>query len=310
MLQHQAGLDDLQIAVHVSCFVCHLDRKWFSQADTCFPSTFTAFCLHSKGFLICPVISASIPVVWKAESAWTGGLSPVQRGKRCNGARTASPAGSEPTPLADSPAASSSRCSPRWMTDPTGRPRCPHRPSRSPTASSNLHKWGEKKRGCEGKIKKNVYPLTPDTLSSVCQPLCCSRSPNASCLGGSWCVRSKLSSLAMWFIEGAREGVGWRGEEEIEWVSEGGMEGRLREGGKGGRHKGWSDAVAVIKPASTNTSQVQCTDWEHSLHAWISRVNWADHEDNRCLTGIFCFEEGQQGVCEDYRVGSVFLRHV
>lgn len=34
----------------------------------------------------------------------------------------------------------------------------------------------------------------------------------------------------------------------------------VSEGGGGGRHKGWSDAVAVIKPASTNTSQVQCTD--------------------------------------------------
>lgn len=27
MLQHQAGLDDLQLTVYVSCFVCHLDRK-------------------------------------------------------------------------------------------------------------------------------------------------------------------------------------------------------------------------------------------------------------------------------------------
>lgn len=32
-------------------------------------------------------------------------------------------------------------------------------------------------------------------------------------------------------------------------------------GGWGGeRHKGWSDAVGVIKPASTNTTQVQCAD--------------------------------------------------
>lgn len=56
--------------------------------------------------------------------------------------------------------------------------------------------------------------------------------------------------------------------------SEGGSE-KEEEGAKGGRdggrerrHKGWSDAVSVTKPASTNTSQVYCTDWEHTLHAW------------------------------------------
>ena len=63
-------------------------------------------------------------------------------------------------------------------------------------------------------------------------------------------------------------------EEEEEGVGEGGLEGRREgeerrgaKGRRGGRHKGWSDAVAVIKPASTNT------DSEHTLHARISKVH-------------------------------------
>lgn len=88
------------------------------------------------------------------------------------------------------------------------------------------------------------------------QPACC-QSPSQSaaavyqtesCLGGSWCVRSKLSSSAMWFIHRAKGGC----EEEGE-----------REGWKGGRHKGCSGAVSVIKPASTNTNQAYSTDRAH-----------------------------------------------
>lgn len=37
------------------------------------------------------------------------------------------------------------------------------------------------------------------------------------------------------------------------------MEERIGEGWTGGRHKGWSDAVSVIKPASTDASVLQRT---------------------------------------------------
>lgn len=108
----------------------------------------------------------SIPVVWRAESAWTGGLSPALTGKRCSGARTASPSGSEPTPWADFPAVSSSRCSPSWTTDPRGRRRCPRRQSRSPTASSNL-RTREEKRHREKPRQKNMYPLMSGRLPAA-----------------------------------------------------------------------------------------------------------------------------------------------
>lgn len=36
--------------------------------------------------------------------------------------------------------------------------------------------------------------------------------------------------------------------------------GRRRRRRRGGRHKGWFDAVSVIKPASTNTNQVKQTE--------------------------------------------------
>lgn len=116
MLQHQVGFNDLQFTVSVSCLVCHLHRKWFSQTDTLPPYfyaglfTLTGFA-NSRG-LGNQIFSVSIPAVWRAEFAWTGALSPVQRGKRCNGARTTIPWGSERTPSAGSPAVSSSRCCP------------------------------------------------------------------------------------------------------------------------------------------------------------------------------------------------------
>lgn len=45
---------------------------------------------------------------------------------------------------------------------------------------------GERESGREGKgMRRNVHPLNPDTLSSVCQPRRHSRSPNTECLGGS-----------------------------------------------------------------------------------------------------------------------------
>lgn len=43
-------------------------------------------------------------------------------------------------------------------------------------------------------------------------------------------------------------------------------EGELERKGQdweGGHYKGWSDAVSVIKPASTNTGQVFCTGRAH-----------------------------------------------
>lgn len=43
LLQCQAGLDDLQFAVDVSCFVCHSDRKFFPHASLHSPLISTLF---------------------------------------------------------------------------------------------------------------------------------------------------------------------------------------------------------------------------------------------------------------------------
>lgn len=74
--------------------------------------------------------------------------------------------------------------------------------------------------------------------------------------------------------EGGREGGGC--EEQKEEEEEDGREGKGREGWRGRRrgvrHKGWSDAVAVIKPASTNTSQVYSTETQSTpCMLWISK---------------------------------------
>ena len=76
-------------------------------------------------------------------------------------------------------------------------------------------------------------------------------------------------------------------EEEEEGVGEGGLERRLEERRgeerRGGRHKGWSDAVAVIKPASTNT------DSEHTLRARISKAHGGWPQEQSLYKGGFCF---------------------
>lgn len=63
----------------------------------------------------------------------------------------------------------------------------------------------------------------------------------------------------------------------------GAEERRGEEEGGGGRHKGWSDAVAVIKPASTNT------DSEHTLHARISKAHGGWPQEQSLYKGGFCF---------------------
>lgn len=148
------------------------------------------FTLRGVPYLFCHT-GVSIPVVWKAEFAWTGGPSPVRMGRRCNGARTASPAGSGPTPWADSPVASSCRCCPHWTTDPVGRPRCPRRLSRSPTASSDLHERTEAREGRGKKIEGMRKEDREEYVSPHCQTPCrravrrsaAAVRQSASCLG-------------------------------------------------------------------------------------------------------------------------------
>lgn len=101
-------------------------------------------------------------------------------------------------------------------------------------------------------------------MSAVSQPLCRKRK-----LSGRQLMCQKQAVKFSHVIHIRSEG-GCEEEEE-----EGAMEERRGGEGGGGRHKGWSDAVAVIKPALTNTSSAAQT--EHTLHARIGKAQPADH---------------------------------